>query len=117
MVKEKITLQVSRYGDSATIVDRDVSFTRSCPLSSPASACENAASKLRALTLLLTGDGSEALRALNDEDADQIMYLLSDLASEVHVLAMLAEEAERPPATGKEGGTSRQSQAAGVSNG
>jgi hypothetical protein len=117
VAKEKITVQVSHYGDSATIVDRDIAFTRSCPLSSPASACENAARKLRAITLLLTLDQAAALRSLNDLDAEHVLHVVADLAAEVHVLAMLAEEVERPAATVKESRTSRHAQSAEVPNG
>lgn len=116
MAKEKITQQVSQYGDSAAIRDREVSFTRNYPFSSAASACETGARKLRAITLLLTVERAEALRALNDEDVEHVLHVVADLASEVHILALLAEQAKLPAAAATNTGAV-QAQSVEVSHG
>ncbi|MEK6346386.1 MAG: hypothetical protein V4764_02840 [Burkholderia sp.] len=95
MTKPKtISAKVTLFDDSAAVHDRDVSFTRNRSFSSAASECENSARKLRALTLLLSLNEGSALRSLNDSDAEHILHVVTELASEVHILAMLAESVE-----------------------
>ncbi|MGX5880103.1 hypothetical protein MJS38_06505, partial [Burkholderia gladioli] len=111
-----VLAEVSLYGDSAVTDGRDVVFSRRYDFSSAASACESGARKLRAITLLLTIERAEALRALNDEDAEEVLYMVADLASQVHVLAMLAEQAKLPAGTATNTGAV-QAQSVEVSHG
>ncbi|WP_186035141.1 hypothetical protein [Burkholderia gladioli] len=111
-----VLAEVSLYGDSAVTDGRDVVFSRRYDFSSAASACENGARKLRAITLLLTVERAEALRALNDEDVEHVLHVVADLASEVHILALLAEQAKLPAAAATNTGAV-QAQSVEVSHG
>ncbi|WP_186055237.1 hypothetical protein [Burkholderia gladioli] len=88
-----VLAEVSLYDDSAVTDGSDVVFSRRHAFSSAVSACESGARKLRAITLLLTVERAEALRILNDEAAEEVLIMVAELASQVHVLAMLAEQA------------------------
>ena len=52
----------------------------------PSIELESRAAQLSSLLLLLYGNGSEAFNALHQSDRDNILWLASDLASEINDL-------------------------------
>lgn len=50
-------------------------------------ALEGRAAQLASLTLLLYGEGSEYFECLHDDDRDNILWLVADLAADIRDMA------------------------------
>ncbi|WP_318827073.1 hypothetical protein [Burkholderia cepacia] len=98
--------ELSKFGDTVRVVGRNVELTKRWFCESPASVCSARAEQLRAMTIMLSGDGFEVFDCLDTGLKANLMLLVDDLASEVANLAALAVEAEvarRAAAEGQNG--------------
>ncbi|WP_175757635.1 hypothetical protein [Burkholderia cepacia] len=99
-------VEFSKFGDTVRVVGHDVEITKRRFCESPASVCSARAEQLRAMTVLLSGEGFEVFDCLDPGLKNNVMLLLDDLASDVANFAALAVEAEgarRAAAEGQNG--------------
>lgn len=87
-------VEFSKFGDTVRVAGRDVEITKLRFCESPASVCSVRADQLRALAVLLSGDGFEVFDCLDTGLKANLMLLLDDLASDVANLAALAVAVE-----------------------
>ncbi|MBJ9593690.1 hypothetical protein [Burkholderia seminalis] len=86
--------EFSKFGGTVRVAGTDVEIVNRRLCESPASACSARAEQLRALAILLSGEGFEVFDCLDTGLKANLMLLLDDLVSDVANLAALAVEAE-----------------------
>ncbi|WP_175812964.1 hypothetical protein [Burkholderia contaminans] len=86
--------ELSKFGDTVRVVGTGVEIINRRFCESPASVCSARAEQLRAMTILLSGEGFEVFDCLDTGLKTNLILLLNDLASDVANLAALAVEAE-----------------------
>lgn len=87
-------VEFSKFSDTVRVAGHDVEITKRRLCESPVAACSTRAEQLRAMTVLLSGEGFEVFDCLDPGLKSNVMLLLDDLASDVANLAALAVEAE-----------------------
>ncbi|MBR7969073.1 hypothetical protein [Burkholderia cenocepacia] len=89
-----LEIEFSKFGDTVRVVGTGVEITNRRLCETPASVCSARAEQLRALAVLLSGEGFEVFDCLDTGLKTNLMLLLDDLASEVANLAALVVEVE-----------------------
>ncbi|MBR8163034.1 hypothetical protein KDW98_17880 [Burkholderia vietnamiensis] len=88
------TSEFSKFSDTVRVVGHDVEITKRRLCESAVAACSTRAEQLRALAILLSGEGFEVFDCLDTGLKANLMLLVDDLASDVANLAALAVEVE-----------------------
>ncbi|MCW5137580.1 hypothetical protein [Burkholderia cenocepacia] len=86
--------EFSKFGSTVRVAGTGVEIVNRRLCESPASVCSARAEQLRALAVLLSGEGFEVFDCLDTGLKTNLMLLLDDLSSEVANLAALVVEVE-----------------------
>lgn len=86
--------EFSKFSDTVRVVGTSVEITNRRLCETPAAVCAARAEQLRALAILLSGEGFEVFDCLDAGLKANLMLLVDDLASDVANLAALVVEAE-----------------------
>ncbi|MDF0500847.1 hypothetical protein POK33_08900 [Burkholderia cenocepacia] len=89
-----LEVEFSKFADTVRVIGTGVEIVKRRLCESPASACSARAEQLRALAILLSGEGFEVFDCLDTGLKANLMLLVDDLASDVANLAALAVEAQ-----------------------
>lgn len=89
-----LEIEFSKFGDTVRVVGTGVEITNRSLCETPADVCAARAEQLRALAILLSGEGFEVFDCLDTGLKANLMLLVDDLASDVANLAALAVEAQ-----------------------
>ncbi|GAB2886029.1 hypothetical protein GCM10027093_21370 [Paraburkholderia jirisanensis] len=93
MAKHVTPVRVSEFGVTAELDQNTTTLSVEWG-GRPVDYCLVQAQRLRAMTLLITGEGFETFSDLNKRDQHHIIEVMDDLASRVVMLSKLAEKAE-----------------------
>lgn len=97
MAKTTSPVEVAEFGLTASAHEKRTTVASTWLGTSPVDYSFEQAKRLRAMTLLLTGNGFETFRELNDDDQQRVLEVMDDLASRVAITCKLAQEMSFPP--------------------
>ncbi|MCF1367337.1 hypothetical protein LH704_11785 [Burkholderia cenocepacia] len=89
-----LEIEFSKFGDTVRVVGTGVEITNRRLCETPAAVCAARAEQLRALAILLSGEGFEVFDCLDTGLKANLMLLVNDLASNIANLTALVVEVE-----------------------